>query len=148
MPSSNKGLVLATLGFHMHNVGDLNAALQNLNRVLQIDPDFRGVSRRCWHSSWWHHRHRQAGRQTEEIDRCDKPVSCCCRDQHSLHHLRMQICSSSNHSCCLSTSTELLTVTVVSHGFKPTSHMKTEKIFRLYLFSSSFFRNIYFRDTV
>ena len=43
----NKGLVLATLGFHMHNVGDLNAALQNLNRVLQIDPDFRGVSRRC-----------------------------------------------------------------------------------------------------
>lgn len=41
MPSSNKGLVLATLGFHMHNVGDLNAALQNLNRVLQIDPDFR-----------------------------------------------------------------------------------------------------------
>jgi len=25
----------------MHNVGDLNAALQNLNRVLQIDPDFR-----------------------------------------------------------------------------------------------------------
>ena len=41
----NKGLVLATLGlgFHTHNSGDLEAALQIMNRVLQIDPNYRDV---------------------------------------------------------------------------------------------------------
>jgi len=45
-------------------------------------------------------------------------------------------------SAAAATTPQLFTVTAVSYGIKPTSHMKTEKIFRLYLFSSSFFRNI------
>ena len=37
--SDNKALVLIRLGLHMHNLGDLRAALENLGMALDINPD-------------------------------------------------------------------------------------------------------------